>query len=134
MGSNVQQLRPNLFGCRILIVEDEFFIAADLADALLELGAEVVGPIPTLAQAVEALCGARLDGAVLDVNLHGEMVWPVVEELLARDVPITLATGYTGEVIPPAYAHLPVVEKPCSAWELSRIVAARAAVGQGFSP
>ncbi len=71
--------------------------------------------------------GTPIEGAVLDVSLNGEMVWPVVDALMLRDVPITLATGYGGDAIPSAYAHLPRHEKPVTIGTLTRAVAARVA-------
>ena len=35
-------------GCRVRILEDEYFLGVDLAKALRQLGAEVIGPIPEL--------------------------------------------------------------------------------------
>ncbi|WP_426957984.1 response regulator [Muricoccus radiodurans] len=105
--------RANLQGCRILVVEDEYFLADEVAQALQGDGAEVLGPVARVAEAVSLTRDEeRIDGALLDVNLAGEMVWPAVDALLARGVPITLATGYDNKAIPQAYAHLPRVEKP----------------------
>ncbi|WP_426954153.1 response regulator [Muricoccus radiodurans] len=105
--------RSSLHGCRILVVEDEYFLADELAQALQEDGAEVLGPVARVADALPLIRDEeQIDGALLDVNLAGEMVWPAVEALLARSVPIMLATGYDDKSIPPVYAHLPRVEKP----------------------
>jgi hypothetical protein len=59
---------------RILIVEDEYYLAADLAEALAARGAEILGPIGTLDEALQAIAADRPDQAVLDVNLRGEMI------------------------------------------------------------
>jgi DNA-binding LytR/AlgR family response regulator len=111
---------PGIEGLRILLVEDEFMIADDMLHELESLGVEVLGPFPTLARAMAFIkVEPSIDAAVLDINLHGEMVWPAADELLARSVPVIFATGYDARVVPPAYAHLPRCEKPVSA---SRIV------------
>ena len=110
-----------LAGRRILVVEDEYFIAQDLQMLLQEIGAEPVGPVPTLQQALD-LAGRTpaLDGAILDVNLGGEMVWPLVDLLHERGIRIVLATGYSDLVIPSPYADLPRCEKPTKSRDLLR--------------
>ncbi|PZP47882.1 MAG: response regulator [Azospirillum brasilense] len=101
---------------RILVAEDEYMFADDLAEALVEAGAIVAGPVARVGEALElARSGERLDGAVLDVNLAGEMVWPVADVLAACGVPVLLVTGYDAEAIPAAHAHRPRCEKPVDA-------------------
>ncbi|WP_314190624.1 hypothetical protein [Paracoccus yeei] len=46
------------------------------------------------------LSGTHLDGAILDVNLQGQMVFPVAHLLLERSVPFLFMTGYDQSVIP----------------------------------
>ena len=80
---------------RILVVEDEFLLAMELEATLWKLGCEVVGPVRNLAEAVElAASEPDLDGAILDVNIGGEMVFPVADLLTTRSVPFLFATGY----------------------------------------
>src|SRR5947209_14372115 len=78
-----------LRGRRFLVVEDEYVIAADLTASLEALGAEVAGPAPSVAAALTLLEseGDRLDGAVLDVNLGKERVYPVADVLRGRGIP-----------------------------------------------
>ncbi len=86
---------PALRGRRILVAEDEYAIAQEVASAFAAVGAEVLGPAATLADTLRAASApGRIDAAVLDVNLRGEMAWPAVEALLGRGVPVVLATGY----------------------------------------
>ena len=79
----------------MLLAEDEFLIAEDLAWALSAVGATVIGPAYSVAGALGLIetCGA-LDGAVLDVNLKGEAAFPVADALLGRGVPFVFTTGY----------------------------------------
>ena len=117
--------RPDaLRGRRLLVVEDEYLIAASLARGLEGRGAEVVGPAGSVRDAlalVEA-AGGRLDGAVLDINLRDERVYPVADALVARGVPFIFLTGYDARVIPDAYAGVPRCEKPVSSALLSRVL------------
>jgi CheY-like chemotaxis protein len=102
-----------LAGRRVLLVEDEFLIADDIALAFARLGVTVVGPVPTLARALSAIENSEhLDGAVLDINLRGEMAYPVADLLAQRGVPFVFATGYDQSVIPKRYRHVPWYEKP----------------------
>ncbi|TIQ25766.1 MAG: response regulator, partial [Mesorhizobium sp.] len=82
-----------LSGLRILVVEDTFLVALDLSDELTDAGCDVVGPAPSVQEALEQIDGVELDGAVLDVNLHGERSFPLAEHLAARDVPFVFLTG-----------------------------------------
>ena len=102
-----------LAGCRILVVEDEYFLADDVARILLRHGVDAVGPVPTRDDALACLSSEeRLDAAVLDINLRGEMSFPVADALAARGVPFVFTTGYEPAAIPSAYRHVPHLEKP----------------------
>jgi len=83
-----------LDGKRILVVEDEALIAAMVEDMLMELGATVVGPASSIAQALVLVNSDDFDAAVLDVNIRSEQVDPIADILMARNVPIVFATGY----------------------------------------
>jgi CheY-like chemotaxis protein len=83
-----------LAGKCILVVEDESIVAGMLDDLLSDRGVHVVGPAKTLALAVELADSARIDCALLDVNLNGERSLPVAHILARRGIPYVLATGY----------------------------------------
>src|SRR4051812_4702481 len=103
-------------GCRILVAEDDYLVANDVCDVLIAGGAEVLGPYPTVAAALEgAETGGRIDAAILDVNLRGEMVFPVALALSARDVPFVFATGYDEGALPGRFATATRLEKPVNA-------------------
>ena len=80
----------------MLVVEDEFLIAMDLELLLQEHGCRVLGPAATVAEALRLLQGETPDVALLDINLQGELVTPVAEELRARGVLFVLASAYDG--------------------------------------
>lgn len=100
-------------GRRILIVEDEYFVADDLANDLRHMGAEVIGPVGSVAEALELVkAHPQLDGAVLDINLHGQMSYPVAAMLAAAGTPFLFATGYDGWTVDDAYRNVVRHEKP----------------------
>lgn len=96
----------------MLIVEDEYFIAEDLRRELELRGATVAGPVATLEEGLRLAEEMELAGAVLDVNLRGEMVWPLAERLMGQGVPFVFATGYDRIVVPPTFKHVTVLQKP----------------------
>jgi CheY-like chemotaxis protein len=112
-----------LRGRRLLIVEDEYMIAADLAGALRDRGANVIGPAASIEDALQLLnAEPQIDGAVLDINLRGERAFPVADALRARAVPFVFATGYDSWVIPETYAREPRIEKPVNTGALARLL------------
>ena len=102
-------------GLRILIVEDEYFIAADLRRALDAAGAVVVGPVGDLNSAMRLVRQESLDLVLLDVNLAGEASYPVAETLGERGVPVLFLTGYDGWSMPERYRATPRMAKPFAA-------------------
>jgi CheY-like chemotaxis protein len=113
-----------LRGLRILIVEDAFLIAIDLCAKLESCGCTVVGPAGRLSQALRLAKEERLDGALLDVNLNGQMSFPVAEALRARNVPFVFASGYDDKSVwPREFWDIPTVTKPYSFPELTSVLA-----------
>jgi len=114
-----------LRGRRILIVEDDFIVAEDLRQELLAQGAEVLGPVPSVADALELLVdGDRPSAALLDVQLGPETVYPLVEVLRELHIPVVFATAFGQSEMPEAYARLPHCDKPISAAQLIRVLEA----------
>lgn len=98
---------------RILVVEDEALLAELLCEELAGVGAVVVGPAATVQHALEMIAAeARLDAAILDVNLAGDCAEPVAALLEARKVPVLLTTGYDAAGLPPSMAQLACWRKP----------------------
>lgn len=102
----------SLAGLRVFIVEDEYMLVQDLSMDLVNLGARIVGPAGTLAEAMRLAAETAIDVAVLDVNLQGKMVFPVADLLMARSVPFLFATGYDGSIVPGRFHHVMRCEKP----------------------
>ena len=109
-----------LAGQHILVVEDVYFVADDMASALRGAGATVVGPASNHRAARSLIASERVDAAVLDINLHGEAVYAVADALLARGTPFVFATGYARSSIPAAYRYVPLWEKPFDSAALIR--------------
>lgn len=102
-----------LSGQKILVVEDEYMIADDLAALLRQAGAEVIGPASSLPKAIRILDGGdRIDAAVLDINLRGVNAFPLVDQLRNKGIPVMFLTGYGADSIPPDYAGITRCEKP----------------------
>ena len=114
---------------RILVVEDEVLIALEIEERLQRLGCEIVGPVGRLERALELARSTALDGALLDVNVKGGFVYPVAEELLARQVPVIFSTGYAPDTLPPVFRSLPCLRKPFGTGQLET-VAQEAFVGR----
>ena len=84
-----------LLGRRVLIVEDEALLAMELEFALLDEGAEVVGPALSLDAALRLIeAGPPIDCALLDVDLGGRDVYPAAHLLARRGIPIVFHTGH----------------------------------------
>jgi CheY-like chemotaxis protein len=106
-------MTATLVGRRLLIVEDDYLIAQDLADLLRSGGAQVIGPVATVGAALDLIRATpSLDGAVVDINLQGEMAYPVADVLTKRAVPFLFATGYDETAIPGRYRDVPRCQKP----------------------
>ncbi len=120
---------PRLSGARVLVVEDEYLLALDAEQMLVDAGAQVVGPAPSCSQALALVNEAAIDAAVVDVNLGGEMAFPVIDALLARGVPVVLTTGYDASLLAARYPDVPRCEKPVEAPRLLSLLAAMAEAG-----
>jgi DNA-binding response OmpR family regulator len=114
---------------RVLVVEDEMMIAMMIEDLLAEIGCEVIGPANRIDAAL-ALVDSDIDVALLDVNLAGQVVYPVADRLRARGVPVIFLTGYGNVGVDPRYRDCPVLTKP---FELTGLQAALAKVPPGVA-
>ena len=110
-----------LAGRTLLVVEDEYFLAQHLVHEIERSGASILGPASNVREALGLLEGATaLDGAVLDVNLRGEMVYPLADALRARGVPFMFATGYDAAHLPSKYRHVTCCQKPVESDKVAR--------------
>ena len=112
---NVPRQEPVFDGHRILVAEDELLLAMEIRRFLEDWGCLVLGPVPSVSRALALLAEEAPDGAVLDVNLKGELAAPVAEALAAREVPFVLLTGYgVPMVTEPVLRAAPRLDKPVS--------------------
>jgi CheY-like chemotaxis protein len=111
----------SLAGRRVLVAEDVYNIAMGMVIDFQAYGAEIVGPVGTVEDALALIAnGERIDGAVLDINLGGKPVYPVADALRRKGVPIVFMTGYDKSAIAPPYADVPWVLKPAPIESLVR--------------
>ena len=108
-------------GVRLLLVEDEALVAMMLEDMLAELGCTVAAVTSTIAQALDFIgkLAPSLDGALLDVNIGGEKIYPVADVLTRLGVPFLFVTGYGRGALDELYPNAIVVTKPYTAASLS---------------
>jgi CheY-like chemotaxis protein len=100
-------------GLRVIVVEDDSLICLLMEDMLLDLGCKVVGTACNCKRAAElAQCEEHIDVAVLDVNLGGELVFPVAEILAKRGIPFVFATGMGADGLPADWGNHCSVRKP----------------------
>lgn len=112
---------PGLTGRHVLVVEDEYFIAYDLKQALENSGATVIGPVGTVGKALSLIKKTQaLDGAVIDLNLRGESGLKVARALRERAIPFVFATGYDRRVVPEEFQGTAWFGKPFDTRDLVR--------------
>ena len=110
-----------LSGQRVLVIEDEWFIAEDIRSAIENLGGEVVGPVAECDDALALIAeSVSIDLAVIDINLQGQMCFPVADALAARGTPFVFATGYEPSAIPERFLSIRRWEKPFDQDALAR--------------
>jgi chemotaxis family two-component system sensor kinase Cph1 len=97
---------------RVLVVEDEALLAMELEELLDRAGCTVVGPFSDVARALDAAHRESIDVALLDMNLNGEMVYPLADELTKKGVPFLFVTGYGALDVPERFRSITRVAKP----------------------
>lgn len=98
---------------RILVVEDEPLLAMDLEAVLIDAGFAVIGPASGLEEALRRLHHETVvDGAVLDIALHGSFSFPIADALADRGIPFLFVSGHAREILPERHQCRRVVQKP----------------------
>jgi PAS domain S-box-containing protein len=116
-----------LAGNRIMVAEDEAVVSLALCEVLTELGFEVVGPFGSTVDALQATHTANFDAAILDVNLNGDLIYPVAQILMERGLPFIFVTGYGPESIDRRFRDVVALHKPVDAAMLAQLFGSNAA-------
>jgi PAS domain S-box-containing protein len=111
-GSIDMHQAPKLGNLRVLVVEDDFYLAGDAERALRGAGALVQGPYPSQSQAEDALARQRPDCAMIDINLGSGPSFELAKQLRQHRVPFVFLTGYDGDVIPAEFSDVTCLHKP----------------------
>ena len=112
-------LAAPLAGLEILLVEDEAIIALMVEDLLRDLGCARVWHASRVGEALKIVEARRPAAAILDVNLAGEVVFPVAERLDAAGTPFVFTTGYERDIVPARWRGRPFVQKPIDGTNLA---------------
>lgn len=105
---------PEFEGLRVMLVEDDVLLAMEMEDFLHDLGCEVIGPFGKLDESIDASDHERLDGAVVDLNLRGELSFPLIDKLTEEGVPLIICSGYVDlPGMKERLATAPCIAKPC---------------------
>ena len=107
---------------RVLLVEDEALVGMMMTDFLRDIGFHVVGPFGRVAEAIDAIEQEQLQAAILDINLRGELIYDLADELTGRGVPIVFVTGYGADAVDRRFADFPVLQKPVDSAALRRVL------------
>lgn len=102
----------DLRGCKVLVVEDEFFLATSTRRALCEAGAEVLGPVAVEDQALSLIATVTPSCALLDVNLGEGARFGIADALRDLEVPFMFVTGYDDVMIPKRFNDIGRIRKP----------------------
>jgi CheY-like chemotaxis protein len=98
---------------RVLVIEDSIMVVIVIETVLKDLGWTMVGPASRVKEALELVETESFDGAMLDLNLDGEMTWDIAALLQDKGVPFVFSTGYDGSsFLPDRFAHQRVLSKP----------------------
>ena len=107
---------------RILLVEDDFLIAALVEDMLADLGHEVTAMAERLDAAVALAQNGCFDLALLDLRIGAVLGYPVADVLIARRIPFAFVTGQGVGGVDPAYASAPILQKPFRLEDLAAMI------------
>jgi two-component system, response regulator PdtaR len=111
---------------RVLIVEDEFIIAEEIAAIVSDAGYSVLGPVGTIDAAEQALATAddKPDFAIVDANLRGGSSAPIAARLRALSVPFCVCTGYRFNDLKSTFGDVALLQKPVDRRSLVAVIRA----------
>lgn len=112
--THVDQSRPDLSGTSVLIVEDEYYLATDIAQQVRRSGGTVIGPFATFEEGLTSLGEGRPQCALVDINTGDGPSFELADALVAQAVPFAFLTGYDAGSIPGRLSDVQRIEKPAS--------------------
>jgi DNA-binding NtrC family response regulator len=102
----------DLSGVRILVVEDSWHIGVALKSLLRALGADVIGPAATTAEAERLISEQIPDASIVDFNLRGgELAHDLIDKLNALGIRVIVVSGYASVPLAPGKAAV-ILQKP----------------------
>ncbi|HEY4252648.1 MAG TPA: response regulator [Roseomonas sp.] len=118
----------------ILILEDEWLIAEATARAVQRLGYRPLGPVHTVAEALDILAAEMPDAALVDTILRGESCLPVADRLLEAGIPFSFVSGFQLADLPSGYAGCRLLAKPYAEPQLAATLRALLPPRRGHRP
>jgi two-component sensor histidine kinase/DNA-binding response OmpR family regulator len=107
---------------RLLLVEDELVVGVFMRELLETIGYRPTEPVGRLSDAMAMAAKERFDGAILDMNLNGEIIYPLAELLTEQSVPFVFVTGYAPRSVDPRFTAVPILQKPVLQEDLAGIL------------
>jgi DNA-binding response OmpR family regulator len=105
-------LEGGLRGVRVLLVEDEALLSLLIEESMERLGCDIVGVAACLGDALIKARSLMVDVAILDVNLDGQLSYPVAEILRSRSIPLIFVTGYEAKSLQGQWQDCFCLQKP----------------------
>lgn len=96
----------------ILLIEDEFLVAAEIRFHLERGGFLELEHAATEQEALAAIAAREWDAAVVDANLNGCGMDGIATALRAKSVPFVIVTGYGRDGLSDVPSDVPVLDKP----------------------
>ncbi len=123
---------PGLYGLQVFVVEDETLVSMMLEDMLAEFGCIIAGVSASVSDALSKVQATpNIDAAILDVNIGGEMIFPVADLLVERKVPFVFSTAYGRPELVRQYPGSKLLNKPYAPEALAGVLAELADEAEG---
>jgi DNA-binding response OmpR family regulator len=95
---------------RVLVLEDDAFVAIMLEDMLTESGYEVIA-VGNLKSAIQLAASEQIDFAIIDINIDGQVAYKVADNLTERHIPLLFVSGQDKQ-LGLRYGAIPLLRKP----------------------
>lgn len=111
---------------RVLVAEDEYVLATEVADALKRMEIEPIGPTPSIGEAMDLVRARAVDAAILDLHLIDGDASVLADWLAERGIPIVVYSGFGRKFSPASGRACRHLAKPAPAEEAARMAVALA--------